>query len=58
MVMVGKPERKRPLEKPRRRWEDVKIDFWELYSFDSGHTPAVGPCEYGNELSGFNFRVT
>jgi hypothetical protein len=21
-VLVGKPERKRPLERPRRRWED------------------------------------
>ena len=27
-VLVGKPERKRPLEKPRRRWKDnVKMDF-------------------------------
>jgi hypothetical protein len=22
-VLVGKPERKRPLERPRRRWKDV-----------------------------------
>jgi len=31
-VLVGKPERKRPLGRPRRRWEDnIKIDFrkWE-----------------------------
>jgi hypothetical protein len=27
---VGKPERKRPLRKPRRRWEDnIKADFQE-----------------------------
>jgi len=25
---VGKPERKRPLERPRRRWEDnIKMDI-------------------------------
>ena len=31
-VLVGKPERKRPLGRPRRRWEDnIKMDFrkWE-----------------------------
>ena len=27
-VLVGKPERKRPLGKPKRRWEDnIKIDL-------------------------------
>jgi hypothetical protein len=27
-VLVGKPERKRPLERPRRRWEDeIKMDL-------------------------------
>ena len=27
-VLVGKPEGKRPLEKPRRRWEDnIKMDL-------------------------------
>jgi len=27
-VLVGKPEGKRPLRKPRRRWEDnIKIDI-------------------------------
>ena len=27
-VLVGKPEGKRPLEGPRRRWEDnIKIDL-------------------------------
>jgi hypothetical protein len=26
-VLVGKPEGKRPLERPRRRWEDnIKLD--------------------------------
>jgi hypothetical protein len=28
---VGKPERKRPLGRPRRRWADnIKIDFREI----------------------------
>jgi len=29
-VLVGKPEGKRPLGRPRRRWEDnIKMDFRE-----------------------------
>jgi hypothetical protein len=29
-VLVGKPEEKRPLGRPRRRWEDnIKMDFQE-----------------------------
>jgi hypothetical protein len=36
-VLVGKPEGKRPLERPRRRWEDgIKMDLkkitWGLFS--------------------------
>jgi len=32
-VLVGKPEGKRPLGRPRRRWEDnIKMDFrkWDV----------------------------
>jgi hypothetical protein len=30
-VLVGKPEGKRPLERPRRRWEDeIKKDLREI----------------------------
>jgi len=30
-VLLGKPERKRPLEKPRHRWEDnIKMDLQEV----------------------------
>jgi hypothetical protein len=30
-VLVGKPEAKRPLRRPRRRWEDnIKMDFQEV----------------------------
>jgi hypothetical protein len=33
-VLVGKPEGKRPLERPRRRWEDnIKADLQDV---DSG----------------------
>jgi hypothetical protein len=31
MVLVGKPDRKRPLGKFRRRWKDnIKVDIYEL----------------------------
>jgi hypothetical protein len=30
-VLVGKPKGKRPLGRPRRRWEyDIKMDFQEV----------------------------
>jgi hypothetical protein len=30
-VLVGKPERKRPLRRPRRSWEDnIKMDLQEV----------------------------
>jgi hypothetical protein len=30
-VLVGKPEGKRPLERPRRRWKDgIKMDLREI----------------------------
>ena len=30
-VLVGKPKGKRPLERPRRRWEDnIKMDLEEV----------------------------
>jgi hypothetical protein len=33
-VLVGKPEGKRPLERPRRRWEDgIKMDLRETGSW-------------------------
>ena len=35
-VLVGKPEEKRPLERPRFRWEDnIKMDLHEVES--GGH---------------------
>jgi hypothetical protein len=30
-VLMGKPKGKRPLERPRRRWEDgIRMDFREI----------------------------
>jgi hypothetical protein len=36
-MLVEKPEEKRPLERPRRRWEDnIKIEFQEVGGGGSG----------------------
>jgi hypothetical protein len=29
-ILVGKPEGKRPLGRPRRRWVDIKMDLREI----------------------------
>ena len=29
-VLVGKPQRKRPLGRPRLRWENIKLDLQEV----------------------------
>jgi hypothetical protein len=59
-VLVGKPEGKRPLEKPRRRWEDgIKMDLREfgregcwVDSPGSGYGSLAGCCDCDDELSG------
>jgi hypothetical protein len=59
-LLVGKPEGKRPLGRPRRRWENgVRMDFKEiglggvdLDSVGSGQGPVAGCCECGDEPSG------
>ena len=36
-VLVGKPEGKRPLGRPRRRWEDnIKMDLREVGGVETG----------------------
>jgi len=36
-VLVGKPEGKRPLGRPRRRWEDnIKMDLREVVGVETG----------------------
>ena len=59
-VLVGKPERKRPLGRPRHRWEEnIKMNLQEvgcggceLDRAGSGQRQVAGTCECGNELSG------
>jgi hypothetical protein len=58
-VLVGKPEGRRPLGTPRRRWEDgIKMDLreigWgcEVDSPGSGYGPLAGCCEHCDEPSG------
>jgi hypothetical protein len=61
-VLVGKPEGKRPLGRPRRRWEDgIRMDLRETglggggvdwISTVSGQGPVAGCCECGDEPSG------
>ena len=62
-VLVGKPEGKRLLGRPRRRWEDnIKMDLqevgggrgdWmELAQDRDKWRVLVGTCGYGEELSG------
>jgi hypothetical protein len=59
-VFVGKPEGKRPLGRPRLRWEDnIRMDLQELGCLGSGldwagsgYRQVAGSCERGNEPSG------
>jgi hypothetical protein len=59
-VLVGKPEGKRPLGRPRRRWEDgIRMDLREIglggvwIGFDwLGYGTVAGCCECGDEPSG------
>ena len=47
-VLVGKPEGKRPLGRPRRRWENnIKTDLQEV-----GGGRVAGTCGYSEELLG------
>jgi len=40
-ALVGKPEGKRPLGRPRRRWEDnIKMDLQEVGCWGYGLDPA------------------
>jgi hypothetical protein len=53
--LVGKPEGKRPLGRPRRRWVDnIKINIREIRwdgmdRSGSGEGPVEGSCENGDE---------
>ena len=52
-VLVGKPEGKRPLGRPRRRWEDnIKMDLQEVGGGRGDWMKLGGTCVYGEGLSG------
>jgi hypothetical protein len=57
-VLVGKPEGKRPLGGPRRRWEDnIRMDLWKVGCgcvdwIGLAQDRQAGNCECGNEPSG------
>ena len=42
MVLVGKPEGKRPLGRPRRRWVDIRMDLWEVGMWTGLGWPRIG----------------
>jgi hypothetical protein len=49
-ILVGRPEGRRPLGRPRRRWEDnIKIDLKEI---GFGDADVAGSCEHSNKPSG------
>jgi hypothetical protein len=51
-VLVGKPERKKPRGRPRRKWEDnIKMDLQEV-GCGGMDWMVAGTCECGIELSG------
>jgi hypothetical protein len=57
-VLMGKHEGKRPLGRPRRRWEyGIRMDLREIGcesvgSTGSGQGQVAGCCECGDEPSG------
>ena len=59
-VLVGKPEGRRPLARPRRRWEDnIKLDLQEAgcrsvdwIELAQDREEVAGTCECGNEPAG------
>jgi hypothetical protein len=58
-LLVGNPEEKRPLGRPRRMWvNNIKMDLREIGYFEldrsgSGWEPVEASCEHSNELLNF-----
>jgi hypothetical protein len=48
-VLVGNPEGKRPVGRPRRGPEDNRVGIWTGFVWPR---PVAGCCEHGNEPSG------
>jgi hypothetical protein len=56
-ILVGKPEGKRLLGRPRHRWVDIKMDLGEVRCGDVdwiglAQEQVESPCEFGTEPSG------
>jgi hypothetical protein len=58
-IFVEKPEGRRPLGRPKGRWEDgIRMDLREIGGrggvdpIGSGEGPVAGCCEYGDEPEG------
>jgi hypothetical protein len=52
-VLVGKPEGKRLLERPRHRWEDgIKMDLREIWVGGGGLGSLAASCECCDQPSG------
>jgi hypothetical protein len=52
-VLVGRPEGKRPLGRPRRRWKyGIKMDLRETGWVCVEWIPLAGCCECGDEPPG------
>ena len=54
-ILTGKPTGKRPLGRPRRRWEDnIRMDLKEIYINAGNWVDAAqeSPCECGTEPPG------
>jgi hypothetical protein len=63
-VLLGKPEGRRLLRRPRCRWNVIKVDLqiiglWRVWkgSSGSGQESVLDHCEHGSEpLGSMNFR--
>jgi hypothetical protein len=57
-VLVGNPEGKRPLGRPMRRWDGIRMDLREIGwgcrvdPAGSGQGQVAGCCEYGDKPAG------
>jgi hypothetical protein len=58
-ILVGRPEGRRPLGRPRRRWKDnIKMNLREIgfgdvdWIYLAQDRDMAGSCEHGNEPSG------
>jgi len=55
-ILVGKPEGKGPLGRPRHRWDNIEVDLqevgWRAWTGLIWLMIGTGSCEWGNEPLG------